>query len=108
MAFYLYILPIGPWACLAVIVVLAVLTFIPTRYLYPSQPGRLNQAATAMGVLWTVPLAWLLWRLLSSPAPRLDPPIQRMAVVSLFYPVFYLGASWIVTLMHWRKPAVER
>ncbi len=107
-AFYLYILPIGPWACLAVIVVLAVLTFIPTRYLYPSQPGRLNQAATAMGVLWTVPLAWLLWRLLSSPAPRLDPPIQRMAVVSLFYPVFYLGASWIVTLMHWRKPAVER
>ena len=50
-AFYLYVLPLGPWASLGVIVVLSVFTFVPSKYLYPSQPGRLNQVATVLGVL---------------------------------------------------------
>ncbi|HMF37210.1 MAG TPA: CDP-alcohol phosphatidyltransferase family protein [Isosphaeraceae bacterium] len=107
-AFYLYVLPLGSWASLAVIVVLAVFTFVPSKYLYPSQPGRLNQAATVLGVVWAVPLGWLIWRVLTSTTPRHDPSIQRLAVATLFYPVFYLAVSWIVTLNHWTRPTREQ
>jgi len=93
-------LPIPAWGCLAIVVILSVLTFVPSKYLYPSQPGRLNQLATLLGLVWALPLGWLLWSLPESTSPRSDPELQRLAIVSLFYPVFYLGASWIVT---WRK-----
>jgi phosphatidylcholine synthase len=102
-ALYLYVLPLGPWACLAVIVVLSVLTFVPGKYLYPSQPGRLNHAATILGALWTVPLGWLIWSLPATESPRDDPSIQRLAMASLFYPVFYMGVSWFITLSHWSR-----
>ena len=106
-AFYLYVLPLGPWVCLAVIVVLAVFTFVPSKYLYPSQPGRLNQTATILGAVWMLPLGWLLWSVLASSTPRQDPSIQRLAMATLFYPVFYLGVSWIVTLKQWRRSTLE-
>ena len=62
-ALYLYMLPIGPWPSLAVVVVLAILTFVPTRHLYPSQPGRLNRIATLLGIPWTFLFVWLIWKL---------------------------------------------
>jgi phosphatidylcholine synthase len=106
-AFYLYVLPLNSWACLGIIVVLAALTFVPSKYLYPSLPGRLNRAATLLGAVWAVPFAWLVWNLPTGSSPRYDPFLQRLAMVSLAYPMFYLGASWAVTLRHWtrRKPA---
>ncbi|MGO9600204.1 MAG: CDP-alcohol phosphatidyltransferase family protein [Isosphaeraceae bacterium] len=102
-AFYLYVLPISAWGCLAIVLILSVLTFVPSKYLYPSQPGRLNQLATLLGLVWALPLGWLLWSLPESIIPRTDPGLQRLAIVSLFYPVFYLGASWIVTWRQWRR-----
>ena len=62
-ALYLYMLPLGPWPSLAVVVVLAILTFVPTRHLYPSQPGRINRMATVLGVPWTILFVWLIWKL---------------------------------------------
>ena len=105
MAFYLYVLPLGSWASLAVIVVLAILTFVPSKYLYPSQPGRFNQAATILGILWTVPLGWLIWNLPASTTPRHDPSIQR-GVASLVYPVLprcFVGHQ----RGHWIKLTLE-
>jgi len=107
-AFYLYVLPIPAWDCLAIVVILSVLTFMPGKYLYPSQPGRLNQVATWLGLVWTLPLGWLLLSLPESNSPRTDPELQRLAIVSLFYPVFYLGASWIVTLRQWSRSSKSR
>ena len=102
-AFYLYVLPLGPWTCLVVVLALALLTFVPSKYLYPSQPGRLNLAMTILGVLWTIPLAWLVWSLPVASSPRLDPSLQPLALASLAYPAFYLVASWVITLKHWRR-----
>ncbi len=107
-AFYLYVLPLSPWVRLAVIVVLAVLTFVPGKYLYPSQPGRLNKAATILGVLWSPPLGCLIWWVLASPTPREDASVQRLAMATLFYPVFYLVASWVVSVNQWRRPPLEQ
>src|SRR6478672_11916489 len=42
-AFYLFALPVtGGWAA-GLILGLAVLTFVPSRYAYPTRPGRLNR-----------------------------------------------------------------
>jgi phosphatidylcholine synthase len=102
-AFYLYVLPLGPWSCLAIIVALSLLTFVPSKYLYPALPGRLNQVATILGVIWAIPFLWLVWNLPATSRPRDDAATVRLALASLSYPVFYLGASWIVTLDHWSR-----
>src|SRR5262249_16725874 len=60
-ALYLYVLPFGAWGSLAVVVVLALLTFVPTRHLYPSLPGRLNRWATLLGIPWAIALVWIIW-----------------------------------------------
>ena len=44
----------------------ALLTFVPLRYLYPSQRGRLNRLTNQLGVLWAFQLAWVLWSLPST------------------------------------------
>ena len=105
-AFYLYVLPVGSWIRLATVVVLALLTFVPSKYLYPSQPGRLNATMTILGVFWMIPLGWLVWSLPAASSPQSDPARQWLALVSLSYPIFYLAASWFITLKHWsrRKP----
>ena len=84
-------------------ILLAVMTFVPSKYLYPSQPGRLNVAATVLGSIWGVMVAWLLWSLPAGIDPRQDPSLVRLAVASLFYPVLYMGVSWIITLNHWLR-----
>jgi phosphatidylcholine synthase len=89
-ALYTFLLrpPLILLACTLILMV--VLTFVPSRYLYPSMPGVLNRAAAALGAVWA---AVILLVLLDVPS---DP--QRMAVLSLTYPAFYLLASWSLGL----------
>ncbi len=102
-ALYLYILPTGSWMALTIVVVLAILTFVPTRHLYPSQPGSLNRAAMILGLVWTVFLVWIVWDLPRSSEIHQSASTLRLAYLSLFYPVFYLGTSWAISLVHWKK-----
>ena len=62
-ALYLYALPIPPQAALWILLILAFLTFVPVKHLYPSQPGRLNRFATLTGIVWGVLVGLLAWRL---------------------------------------------
>jgi phosphatidylcholine synthase len=101
-AMYLYVLPMDPWMALLSVIILALLTFVPSRYLYPSsQPGLLNVVATVTGVVWGVLVAWLIWNLPTGRNPRLDSTTRTLALVSLSYPIFYMGASCYITLTHW-------
>lgn len=107
-AFYLYVLEMPPWLALTVLMALAVLTFVPVRYLYPSQKGRLNLATTVLGAVWAVLLAWIAVRLPGATLPsgqNADDFTYRLAVVSLAFPVYYFAASWIVTFRIWRGHA---
>jgi phosphatidylcholine synthase len=104
-ALYLYVLPLNPWVRLAVVIVLAILTFVPTRHLYPSQPGTLNQVTTILGVIWTPLLAWVIWRLPTGTQTRPSQSTLWLAYGSLAYPLFYLGVSWAISVNHWRKQA---
>jgi phosphatidylcholine synthase len=103
-AMYLYVLPIEQWTALGIVIVLAILTFVPSKYLYPSQPGKLNQVAVLLGSIWGVIVVWMIWSLPTGADPREDPSTNRLAIVSLFYPLIYLAASWIITLDHWLRP----
>jgi phosphatidylcholine synthase len=105
-ALYLYVLHLPGWLALGVVVVLSLLTFVPSRYLYPSQPGRLNLASNLLAACWSGLLVWLLWRL--PPHDVLTGAgaggaFRVVALASLFYPAFYLGASWLVTARIWAK-----
>ena len=94
-AFYLYMLPLGPWPSLAVVIVLAILTFVPTRHLYPSQPGTINRLAILLGIPWTILFVWLIWKLPTDEANglgRLDPGLgMGFVVLSRFLSGRFLG-----------------
>src|SRR5262249_25659586 len=107
-ACYLYVLPLTGWARLSVILVLAILTFVPTRHLYPSQPGRLNRVTTILGVPWAILFIWVIWSLPTSGQSQVDKLTLLVAWITLAYPVFYLGVSWIISVGYWRKRALKK
>jgi len=88
-AFYGYFLAPPLWLGIATIVTLSLLTFVPSRYLYPTQPGRLSRIANVLAAPW----AALLIAILVAGEHR-----RSLALGSLYFPVFYLAASWWVTL----------
>jgi phosphatidylcholine synthase len=106
-AFYLYTLQPLPGALsLAVVIALALLTFVPSRYLYPTMGGRLNRLTNMVGAPWLGLLAAILWLL--PPEPRsfdgsLTEPVRLLALMSLYFPIWYMIASWVVTGRRWRR-----
>ena len=88
-AVYLYALPFGSWVSLAVVVVLALLTFVPSRYLYPSLPGKFNRFMSILGIPWTFSLVWMIYNLPDSASQR-DAATLWGTWASLSYPVLYL------------------
>jgi phosphatidylcholine synthase len=91
-ALYLYVL--------AVILLFALLTFVPTRYLYTTQGGRFGLVTNLFGAAWAISLLVILWQW--QDAPRL------LMVGSLSYPAYYMGASWLISIRHWRRLRASR
>jgi phosphatidylcholine synthase len=110
-AFYLYTLqPLSGWFALGLVVLLSFLTFVPSRYLYPSQRGKLNRLTNLLGTVWAVLLVWILFHMPSggygaTPPlyPAEDDPTRRLSVLSLFFPAWYIIASWVISVRFWRK-----
>jgi phosphatidylcholine synthase len=100
-AFYLYVLQPPTWLTVGILLTLAFLTFVPLRYLYPSQRGRLNQVTNVLAGLWVVSLVWILYRL--GPELGADPAVREMTLLSLLFPAYYFIASWLVSLRLWRR-----
>lgn len=91
---YLYLLRLHPDAALGLILVLAILTFVPSRYLYPSSSGGVvNVVASVLGAAWAVGLLGIVWFWHETPRWAL--------VASLGYPAYYLIASWTISIRHW-------
>lgn len=102
-AFYLYVLRPPAWFSVGAVLVLAFLTFVPSRYLYPSQRGRLNLLTNILAGLWAVLLVWILWRLPPSSANQMaDDSTRQLALISLLFPLYYMVLSWTITLKFWR------
>jgi len=93
-AFYLYVLPGPAWLTVSLVLGLALLTFVPTRYLYPSQGGWLNDFTNVLGGLWGLNLAWVVWCMPAGQFPGAE--TFTAAAISLFFPVWYVVASFAV------------
>jgi phosphatidylcholine synthase len=89
-ALYLHYLRPSAGVALAVLLGLAVLTFVPAKYLYPSQPGRLNRWTAVLAAAWAAVLVLVLLG-----AAR---PARTWLLASLLFPAWYMLASWAVTV----------
>jgi phosphatidylcholine synthase len=102
LAFYLYVLqPVPEELAIGIIVLFSALTFVPSLYLYPTQPGALNRLALILAIPWAGLLAYVLWQIPAGPAsPKgfADDNLRTLALISLAYPVFYLAASWGISV----------
>ncbi len=97
-AFYLYALqPLPGWLSLGIVIGLAMLTFVPTRYLYPTQKGgALNGWTNGLGAAWAVLMVYVMWDLPRTGEKEKSPPL--LAILSLYFPIYYMVASWWVSL----------
>jgi phosphatidylcholine synthase len=104
-AFYCYVLHTPVWLTLGALVVFSVLTFVPSRYLYPSQPGPLNTVNNILAGIWACMLAWLLHYMAAGryPGDAARATTDSVALISLFYPAFYMASSWTITLRYWGR-----
>jgi phosphatidylcholine synthase len=87
-AVYLYVLQLPQRTNAIVIAVLAVLVFVPIRYLYPSRTKTLKVPTLALGTMWAVLFAWMIWRLPDTSGP--------WTLISLLFPIYYVVLSlWL-------------
>lgn len=89
-AFYLYVLQPPVSMSVALLVGFAILTFVPTPYLYASRGGPFATLINGGAAIWFVMLGLVL-----RGAP-FDP--RSVALVSMAYPLLYLALSAVVTV----------
>jgi phosphatidylcholine synthase len=94
-SFYLYMLQPPVWLSLALIVGLSILTFVPSRYLYPSQRTPFSRLTILLGAIWTALLLLIL--------ARWDTNAGWLTALSLGFPLYYMILSWALTLHNLRR-----
>jgi phosphatidylcholine synthase len=90
--FYLFVTHMPQIVNAIVLIALAVLVFVPIRYVYPSRTPRWRGVTVALGVLWGIALLVMLWQL---------PAVSRVLLwSSLLFPAYYVILSLAVG---WRR-----
>ena len=88
---YLYWLRPPEMVVILLLLVCMVLSFIPTRYLYPSKNPKYPLFTFGLALIW-VPM---MLALLSQPEPN-----QTWVILSMFYPIYYMGMSFYIELSY--------
>lgn len=90
---FLYVWQLAPTVNAIILVVLAVLVFVPIRYVYPSRTTTLKVPTLVLGASWAMILTWMVWRL-----PATDGPWIALSAV---FPVYYVALSlWLHSRTH--------
>jgi phosphatidylcholine synthase len=71
-----------------VLAALAVLVFVPIRFLYPSRTVAWQGVTVGLGAIWAAAGLLLVW--------QLPNPSRALARVSLVYPAYYVGLSLVL------------
>ena len=90
--FYLFLMHESQVVNALVLIALAVLVFVPIRYLYPSRTPTLRALTVALGIAWGITLLVMVWQLPAISAPLLWG--------SLAFPIYYVVLSLVVG---WRR-----
>jgi len=72
-----------------ILIALAVLVFVPIRYVYPSRTPALRGTTVAFGSAWAALMLWMLWRMPLVP--------RTMFWLSLAFPIYYTVLSLVLT-----------
>lgn len=91
-ALYFYTLPLTNEIAIAIVLGFSLLTFVPSYYPYPSQPGRVNRIMLALSVPWAVLVMIALLGSWQDGVPR------DLLRVSFAYPVIYLATAWAMSI----------
>lgn len=94
---YFYLLETTPAFNALVLVVFAVLVFVPIRYAYPSRNPTGSLVTFTLGPLWALLVLYMLVRL---PEPNPD-----LAAISLTFPAWYLVLSAYLSVRRARSAA---
>ncbi len=97
---YLYLLRLPAAWPLGVVLFFAMLTFVPTRYLYPSKKGGAGTVfIVVFGAAWVASLLVILWQWNAAPL--------SLVVASLAFPAYYVLASWLISIRLWHRVRVN-
>jgi phosphatidylcholine synthase len=95
-ALYLFAMGLDPGWNAAIIVVLAILVFVPIGYVYPSRTVDWQVPTLVLGAIWSAAMIGIAWRL---------PDVWRPGVfVSLLFPLYYVVLSLV---LHVRRSALR-
>lgn len=83
--FYLYVLQTPMWFNVVALLGFAILVFVPIRYLYPSRSTTARTLTYVLGIAW----AFFMFELLR----EFPEPSRLVALISLFFPAYYMAAS---------------
>jgi phosphatidylcholine synthase len=87
-AVYMYILRLPPIVNAIILLGLAILVFVPIRYIYPSRTRTLQTPTLVLGACWAAIFTWMIFRLPDTSGP--------WTALSLIFPVWYVALSLIL------------
>jgi phosphatidylcholine synthase len=90
-AFYLFVLKPAPWLATAVIIVLAILTFVPFKFVHPFRVARLRIVTLAALALWGVLASAALFYDLD-PGPWIA---YGLVIVAVYFVGIGLADQWM-------------
>lgn len=84
-AAYMIAIQLSPMVNAAILCGLVGLVFVPIGFIYPSRTPRWQKATVALGILWTLAMVAIVW--------RLPEPPRWLVWTSLLYPLYYFALS---------------
>ena len=86
--FYLFVARFSPEVNAAILLALAVMVFVPIRYLYPSRGAAYQRLTNVLGVIWGALMIAMLWQF---------PAVSRpLFLASLVFPAYYVILSFVL------------
>lgn len=98
-AFYVIVLDLQPAMVAVLLLICAVLVFVPVGYVYPSRTSTLRTLTLFLTAVWLLSYAVLLREVPS--------PSATWLVVSVAYIVYYVALSFWLTARRPRQPAIS-
>jgi phosphatidylcholine synthase len=98
-AFYLYCMNLSAVANATIITILAIMVFVPIKYIYPSRTVALRTISIAWGIVWGIVTTAMI--------PMLPAVNPIMLAVSLSYITYYFIASFALNFADARRAATH-
>jgi phosphatidylcholine synthase len=88
--FYLFVAGWSPRINAAILLLLAVLVFVPIRYVYPSRTPILQGPTNVLGAMWGALMLLMLWQ-----HPNVS---HTVFLLSWVFPIYYVALSFVANL----------